>query len=102
METDVFSGLGDWAYLAAIAIPIIIGLLTKASWPGWAKFLAALALSIIVGVITVWKTTGNWEWSPVFILSIIGAAEAFYNVIVKPTGLGDWLAGKLVKDKPPA
>lgn len=97
-EGNIFSGLGSYSYIAAIIIPIVIGLLTKASWPGWAKFVCALALSIVVGAVTIWQTTGEWVWSPVFVLSILGAAEAFYNVLIKPTGIGDWLASKWVKD----
>jgi hypothetical protein len=101
METDPWSGLGDYAYLAALLIPIVCGLLTKASWPSWAKFLVVIALSAAVGAITIWQTSGSWEWSAPFVLSIIGASQIVYRTLkALVPGILDWAQGSLVKDSP--
>jgi hypothetical protein len=99
---ETWSGLGDYAYIAAVFIPIIVGLLAKASTPSWAKVLGAIVLSAAVGAVTIWQTTGNWEWSIPFMLSIFGAAEVVYRLVIKNIpGASDWLASHLRSDSTP-
>jgi hypothetical protein len=76
-----------------------VGLLAKASTPSWAKLAGSIGLSIAVGAITIWQTTGTWEWSVPFMLSLFGACELVYRGIIKNIpGASDWLAAHLRKD----
>lgn len=97
--TEIFSGMGEYAYIAAILIPIAVGLLSKASWPSWVKFCITIALSVAVAAVTVWQTTDSFSWSWAFLLSIIGTAEVVYRVIVKNVpGVSEWLARNGISD----
>jgi hypothetical protein len=89
-----------WAYLVALAVPFIVGLLSKCSWASWAKFLMTVVLSAAIGLVTIRVTTDKWgEWSLPFIVSLIGASEVYFRVFVDATGLKGWLADHWVKDK---
>jgi hypothetical protein len=90
---EIYSGLGQYAYIAALFVPVIVGLLVKAQWPSWGKFIVTIVLSIIIGAVTIWQTNGSWEWSVAFILSLLGTSELVYRVILKQIpGLTEWLA----------
>jgi hypothetical protein len=77
-----------WAYLAALAVPFLCGLLTKTTWAGWKKFMVTVALSAVIGAVTtvirIYVAGAPWEWDNIaFYLSIVGEAEIIYRVFVK-------------------
>jgi hypothetical protein len=90
-----------YAYLIALAIPFITGLLAKCSWPSGAKFGILVVLCFGLGIGTVLITNGqSWAWNMPFLVSIVVAAEIYYRLFIKSMPkVKQWLADHLNKDK---
>lgn len=94
------SNSAAWAYLVALAVPFLCGLLTKCAWPAWTKFTVTVVLALVIGVVTVVLTGDQWTWGTTlpFLVSVIGAAEVWFRyVIERVPGLTEWLQSHLVK-----
>jgi hypothetical protein len=92
-----------YAYLIALAVPFIVGLLSKCSWPAIAKFgiTAALSVAIGLGTLAIDGAFSDWQWSKTlpFIVSIVGASEVYFRLFVDATGIKPWLLDHFHKDE---
>lgn len=70
-------------------LPLLVSVVIRSSWPGWAKGCVVIASSIVAGVVTAWASgdlTGKTitECVIVVVSFAIGAYKAFWQ----PTGIG--------------
>lgn len=90
-----------YAMLVGIALPFIVGLLSKATWAHWVKFLILVFLSFLTGTgFIYWEngldfSSGQWLLT---IAAVVAAAQSTYAFGIKNIpGLKEWLADHLVK-----
>jgi hypothetical protein len=89
-----------YGLLIAILLPFIVGLLTRATWPHWARFCVLLLLSAAVGAGTLYYSGAlsfTAETYLVTVMAIVGAGQTVYALGVRTIpGLKDWIDQTLV------
>jgi hypothetical protein len=100
MREIVVQNWGWTTYLVMLAVPFVVGLLTKASWHPLLKFALLLVLSAVGGVASMEARALPWTADTVmpFLGSLMIAAQASYMVFIRsfPT-VQQWLDAHLVK-----
>ena len=88
-----------WALLVSIAVPFVVGLLTRKSYQKWVKVFVAFVLSAVVGVVSSYLA-GQWNGGVfVVILACYGTGQVTFWLIVSAVpGLKDWLYGMFNRD----
>jgi len=96
---ELLGGNGAYSFLIALVIPAIVGALTKAQWPAWAKFSCTVILSAVTGLATVKLTGVEWTAANVLglIVALVGTSEASFRYLIEKLGLKAWLADHFVK-----
>lgn len=93
----------NWAwinYVVMAVVPVLIGLLTKASWPSLVKFGLVVVAAAVCGLVTMEVKDLPWTVEGIlpFIISLVGTSQVFFMLFVNKTGLKEWLAKYLVSD----
>jgi len=89
-----------YALLTALVLPFVVGLLTKCTWPQWARFAILLVLSAAVGAGTL-AIGGALEFTAstwlVTTMAIVGAGQTVYALGIRTIpGLKEWVDSHLV------
>jgi hypothetical protein len=83
-----------FAIVAGFVATIIIGLLTRATWPSWAKVVMAGAVAVVLGLVELWIAGDTvWSWSNLWPIAaaVFVLAKAWFTLIAwKVPGLQDW------------
>lgn len=95
--TDHMMTITDqWAWLVGFIAPIIVSVISKQTWTSQRKRLVSVGVAIVLGVVTLivqgaFSTLGEWTWqTPVtVIVLVVGASQAAYALLWKPTGVAD-------------
>lgn len=91
--------------VVTVLLPVLVGLLTKASWSGRAKAILLLALSAVNALVTSGLEAANtgvdWEFIPVLYTIVINfmIAVAVHFGLWKPVGTSEAAQRSLVTDR---
>jgi hypothetical protein len=86
-------------------LPILVGLVTKASWGGGVRAVVLAALSAVAGVGSSALDAANadaaWDWKMAVITAINAwlIAVASHFGLWKATGVSTWAKNTMIKDK---
>jgi hypothetical protein len=91
--------------LVAVVLPLLVGLVTKASWTPALKSVLLAALSAVAGVAQGFLDTPpgvTWDWQHALLAALVTwvIAVATYFGLWKPTGTSDAAQARLIKDSP--
>lgn len=100
MRDIIVANWGWITYLVMLAVPLLVGLLTKTIWHPLLKFGLLVGLSAVAAVVRM--EVGDLPWSAAevapFMASLVAAAEAYYMLFVKSVpAVQQWLDSHLVK-----
>ncbi|WP_223166378.1 hypothetical protein [Nonomuraea sp. SYSU D8015] len=86
-------------------LPVLVGLVTKASVSGGTRAVLLALLSVAGGVVASALDAVNagvaWDWRSALITAFtafVGAVASHFG-LWKPTGVSDWAKNSLVKDR---
>lgn len=77
----------SWAALIGAVLPLLIAVIQQPRWSSQVRQIVSIVISVIAGLGTV-LASGNFDVQNllVTIVALIGAAQASYALIFKPTG----------------
>lgn len=95
MGLDSVKDVASWGALIGVVLPLLIAVLNQPRWTPQQRQLLAVGVSTVAGVGTV-IASGNFDlqnWL-VTIAAVIGAAQAAYAVLWKPTNIAPTIETK--------
>ena len=90
--------------LAGVLAPILVGVITKASWPGSIKAAILLAVTAATSVVDQAIQAGGFgamDWRTAVIGAVVTwvVAVAAHHGLLRPTGVADWAQRHGVRDR---
>jgi len=88
---DPNTDLGMWSLLVGVALPALVAIIERQTFPNWARVVIGLASSAVAAFVTTWLVEGDALWDQgmfhAFLLIAV-ASWASYQSFWKPTRLG--------------
>lgn len=84
-----------WSLILGVITPTLVAIVNNPQWSGQKKRLVALAIAAVTGIVNVYVNNAftGWELSAEGVLVnlalVIGASQAAYSTVWKPTGASD-------------
>jgi len=83
---------GNLLVLLSLLVPLVVAIFTRVETPSWAKGLTAFVLSVAVGVVSVFfGDVQSIELYAGYVVAVIAAAQASYEMLWKPMGVTSWI-----------
>jgi len=83
---------GNLLVLLSLLVPLVVAFFTHVETPSWAKGLTAFVLSVAVGVVSVFfGDVQSIELYAGYVVAVIAAAQASYEMLWKPLGVSSWI-----------
>ena len=81
-----------YGILASALVPLIVGWLSRSTWPGWARFALACVVSVLMAALSQYAagalSTGSFV---VAIAGVFTVSQTFFGTWFKGLGLERWL-----------
>lgn len=81
-----------YGFLASAAVPLIVGWLSRSTWPSWARFALAVVVSVLMSALSQYAAGALSAGS--FVVALVGvfvASQAFFATWFKSLGVERWL-----------
>ena len=81
-----------WVLIVGVLTPFLVSVVNQPGWSRQRRQIVAVAVSLLIGVgtVVIGGTVSNWSLAPselvVVVAAVVGAAQAAYALIWKPTG----------------
>lgn len=93
--TELLTTLDRWSMLVGTFLPVLIAVVNRHRWPGWAKLLVSAAMCAVAAGVTVYLQ-GKWNSHDVIGSLILVAffSYASYTWAWKPSGVAPAIEAK--------
>ena len=85
---DLLTTLDRWSMLVGTFLPVLIAVVNRQLWPGWAKLLVSAVMCVLASAVTVYLQ-GQWNAHDLVgsLILVASFAYASYHWAWKPSGV---------------